>query len=235
MTERNSDAVTREARTLAIGPSHVAWDGQALTIDIDEVTAPLPSRIRGRVRVHPSAICARSFALDDDARHVWRPIAPRARVEVELSKPGLSWRGDGYFDANAGIEPLEDGFAAWDWSRAHLSRDTAVLYDGIRRDGSEFALALRIDRDGVAREVDSPPRATLPSTAWRVARATRRDAGAAAHVRRTFEDSPFYARSALTTHLYGEAVEAIHESLSLDRFRSPIVRAMLPFRMPRRF
>jgi carotenoid 1,2-hydratase len=32
----------------------------------------------------------------------------------------------------------------------------------------------------------------------------------------------------------GELREGVHESLDLDRFRSPVVQAMLPFRMPRR-
>jgi carotenoid 1,2-hydratase len=40
-------------------------------------------------------------------------------------------------------------------------------------------------------------------------------------------------RSVIDTHLMGESVTAIHESLSLDRFRAPWVLMMLPFRMPR--
>jgi carotenoid 1,2-hydratase len=50
----------------------------------------------------------------------------------------------------------------------------------------------------------------------------------------TLVDAPFYARSIIDTTLYGEPVEAVHESLLLNRFRSPVVQAMLPFRMPRR-
>jgi carotenoid 1,2-hydratase len=37
----------------------------------------------------------------------------------------------------------------------------------------------------------------------------------------------------LDTRLLGQDATAMHESLSLDRFRSPIVQMMLPFRMPR--
>jgi carotenoid 1,2-hydratase len=51
---------------------------------------------------------------------------------------------------------------------------------------------------------------------------------------RTFEDTPFYARSLLAATLDGETVQPVHESLSLRRFRNPLVRLMLPFRMPRR-
>ena len=45
----------------------------------------------------------------------------------------------------------------------------------------------------------------------------------------TLEDTPFYARSVLVN---GSDL-TMHESLSLDRFRSPWVQVMLPFRMPR--
>jgi carotenoid 1,2-hydratase len=38
----------------------------------------------------------------------------------------------------------------------------------------------------------------------------------------------------LSQRLLGEDVIAVHESLSLDRFRSRWVQALLPFRMPRR-
>jgi carotenoid 1,2-hydratase len=47
------------------------------------------------------------------------------------------------------------------------------------------------------------------------------------------ESAPFYARTLISTHLLGQQGLAIHESLSLDRFRSGLVQAMLPFRMPR--
>ena len=234
MTERGSEALTRDATMLRLGPSQLRWDGDALVIDIDEITAPLPSRLRGQVRVYPEALVEQSFALDPQARHHWRPIAPRSRIEVALDRPGLRWTGTGYLDSNHGSEPLEDGFVNWDWSRAHLQHETAVLYDGARRDGSNFSLALRIAHDGTVSEVAAPPVSLLPTSAWRIARATRTDAGFTARVVRTWEDSPFYVRSALRTRLFDESCNAVHESLSLDRFRSPVVRLMLPFRMPRR-
>jgi carotenoid 1,2-hydratase len=53
------------------------------------------------------------------------------------------------------------------------------------------------------------------------------------HVVRTLTDAPFYARSLVRTRWLGEAVTAMHESLSLQRFDSAWVQAMLPFRMPR--
>ncbi len=233
MTERGRGALQRDATTLTIGPSALAWDGTALTIRIDEVTVPFPSRLRGVVRLIPTAVTDREFTLDAAGRHRWWPIAPCARVEAELERPALSWSGAGYLDSNAGDEPLERGFTTWDWSRASLRNGTAVLYDARRRSGEALSLALRCDPSGTVEEFTPPPVASLPTTFWRVARGTRVDAGQTATVRETLEDAPFYARSLLDTHLLGERVAAVHESLSCDRFDSRVVQAMLPFRMPR--
>jgi len=63
-------------------------------------------------------------------------------------------------------------------------------------------------------------------------RTTRTDGGDA-RVVRTLEDTPFYARSELQTSLGGRRMVALHESLSLERFKSPMVQAMLPFRIRR--
>jgi carotenoid 1,2-hydratase len=50
---------------------------------------------------------------------------------------------------------------------------------------------------------------------------------------KTLESAPFYARSLISTRMQGQRAFAVHESLSLGRFRSAWVQAMLPFRMPR--
>jgi carotenoid 1,2-hydratase len=49
----------------------------------------------------------------------------------------------------------------------------------------------------------------------------------------TLEDAPFYARSLIGHRVDGEDAISMHESLDLDRFANPVVKAMLPFRMPR--
>ena len=70
--------------------------------------------------------------------------------------------------------------------------------------------------------VDPPPTAKLRQTGWRVGRSIRSED--AAHLVRTLEDAPFYARSLVAAKLLGEPVMLMHESLSLDRFRMPVVR-----------
>lgn len=234
LTERGRNALQRDAGSLTIGPSALTWDGQALTIRIDEVTVPLPSRIRGTVRLYPTALTRHRDDLDDAGRHRWWPIAPCARIEVELERPARRWSGAGYLDTNGGDEPMERAFTTWDWARASLRDGTAILYDVRRRDGDRMALALRCDRSGAVEPFPVPPATPLPPTLWRVARGTRADAGHPATVQETLEDAPFYSRSIVRQHLLGEPVTAMHESLSLDRFARPVVQLMLPFRMPRR-
>jgi carotenoid 1,2-hydratase len=185
------------------------------------------------VRVIPSALTGIELALDPRGRHLWRPIAPCARVEVELERPALRWSGEGYLDSNHGDEPLEDAFAFWDWSRASIKNGTSVLYCATPREADEVSFALRFDRFGGVVEFDSPPRVSLPETQWRLTRHSAADNGDVRIVS-TLEDAPFYARSLLSTRLQGREAMAIHETLSLDRFRTAWVRALLPFRMPRR-
>jgi carotenoid 1,2-hydratase len=236
MTERGRNAVRRDARSLAIGPSALAWEGDALVVRVDEVTAPIPLRLRGTIRVHPLMATGHAEELDGPGRHRWWPISPLARVEVALERPALAWSGTGYLDANAGEESLENGFVDWDWSRAPVGREAAILYDVRRRDGSERSLALRFRGDGTVERLGPRPRVALPRTRWwRVPRQTLSEEGQpAARVLRTLEDTPFYARSVIETQLLGRTLPMMHESLALDRFRANWVRAMLPFRMPRR-
>ncbi len=233
MTERGSAAVCRTATELAIGPSALRWDGDSLRIDIAERTLPFGRRLRGTVRVRPEALTGRSYALDVECRHRWSPLAPRANVEVALEQPALRWSGPGYLDSNGGEVPLEDSFSHWSWSRTTLGDGSAVLYDVTQHAHPGAMLALHIDRHGAVRDLPPPPRHALPRTAlWRVARDTRAAPGAA-HVTRTLEDTPFYARSVIESQLLGQRVTAMHESLSLRRFRQPVVQSMLAFRMPR--
>jgi len=245
MTERGETALARSTNVLAIGPSRLDWDGQTLTATIDEMTFPWPSRLRGTIRMHTEAIAQRVVPLDTAGRHRWHPIAPRARVEVHFDEPGPRWSGTAYLDSNTGDEPLEDAFDGWHWSRAWFAArgrghrsggDSIVLYETTRRDGSKGAFAIHFDAAGRDHDVALPPSVTLPITGWRIARSTRSDAShpAAVRVLRTLEDSPFYARSLLATQWNSMTVTAMHESLSLARFRAPWVRALLPFRMPRR-
>ncbi|HJQ59350.1 MAG TPA: hypothetical protein VJ890_20760 [Vineibacter sp.] len=233
MTERRQSSLHRSADVLAIGPSCLSWNGDSLHISISETAVPVPSSLRGAVRVFPAAIANHTVVLKSEGRHVWRPIAPTARVEVVLQSPALDWSGTGYVDTNHGDAPLETAFSDWSWSRAAMGGEAAVLYDVRLRHGAPVSLALRFDRHGRAHDFAPPPLVRLPTTKWQVPRSTRADDGHVAKVLRTLEDAPFYARTAISTRLLGMPTVAVHESLSLNRFSREWVQMLLPFRMPR--
>ena len=201
MTERGRARLSRSADTLAIGPSHLRWDGDTLVIDIAEVGAPIPRPIRGVVRVTPEVLTGQSFQIDSNARHHWWPIAPAARVEVAFRNPALDWSGPGYLDSNGGSEPLEAGFRDWDWSRMRLADGSAaVLYDVLRRDDSRLRLGLRCDHQGRIERFEPAARTTLPRTRWwRIPRAIQSEDPTATRVLETLEDTPFYARSTIVS------------------------------------
>lgn len=233
MTERGRAHVQRDEHILAIGPSSLGWHGDSLELNIDEICAPLPRRLRGKIRLTPTGLTERAFPLDAAGRHVWQPVAPRARLDVRFDEPNMNWSGTGYFDSNHGCEPLEAGFQDWSWSRLHRRDDSLVLYDTHARDGNHSTLALRFERDGRMKEMPPLPHTAIPKTGWRMARPSRADLNHPISVRRTLEDTPFYSRSLIEGSFYGEHAAGIHESLCLDRFASPFVKAALPFRMPR--
>ena len=247
MTERGCTSMQRDHQRLAIGPSQLVWKGDHLEIGLNEVSVPIPRRVRGTVRVYPSALTNYSANLDDQGKHRWGPIGPCARVEVDLQKPGLKWHGHGYLDSNEGDEPVTVPFKTWDWSRARMADgSTVVIYDVTQTNGVQTVLAERFRRDG-SHESFTPAseREQLPNTLWRVNRGMRSGEtdieGTAANrpatptrILDTLEDTPFYARSLLQTTLMGERVVAMHETLEPQRLRSLGVRMMLPWRMPRR-
>ncbi len=234
MTERGRHSVQRDATQFTIGPSQLRWNGDCLEIDIREFGMPLPFPVRGRVRVYPQQLSNFSTALDADGLHRWGPIAPCARVEVEMSQPSLSWQGHAYLDSNEGDEPIERSFREWDWSRATLADgSTAVIYDVQPAVGADRLIAQRFFPDGRIEAFDAPPRQALPLTGWRIARRMRSDEGVPARTIDRLEDTPFYSRSVLASSLFGESVISVHETLNVPRFTSAIVQRMLPFRMPR--
>jgi carotenoid 1,2-hydratase len=233
MTERGHQSLRRSASVLSIGPSHMRWTGNALEMQVDEICAPVPRRVRGKIRLFPDALGDRSFMLDSKGRHRWTPYAPCSRVEVVLSHPDLRWSGNGYFDANFGTAPLEADFQEWTWSRASGPHGTTVLYDVTERDASHHSLALRFSDAGRVESIEPPARVELPKSKWGVARHTRADPGCAPRIIQTLEDAPFYNRTLLDASVSGAQVPAIHESLDLNRFNSRWVQCLLPFRMPR--
>lgn len=233
MTERDHSTLHRSADELTIGPSRLRRDGHRLIYELRERGMPLPRAVWGRVTVEPLAMNEQQFALDPDQRHHWWPVAPVARITVEMDSPSLRWSGHAYFDSNRGDEPLEQGFREWQWCRCTLPDGCGIFYDALCHDGSRQQLALRAGRNGHLSSQPPPATGALARTGWRIDRRVPDEAGTA-RLLATWEDTPFYARSLIDTTLFGHRTTGVHESLDMKRFTHPLVQWMLPFRMPRR-
>ena len=238
-------ALTQSPEQLTIGTSTIRWvePERLLEVEIDEPRTrffgrPGP-RVRGRLRLRPAAVFSPRIELDnwrDEPRHRWYPIAPRARIELELDEPALRFSGSGYHDVNEGDEPLERGFHSWTWARSELGSGSMIAYDVIEPGGSAHARAWRFDPSGEQPRITTfdehslGPRLGLGPTLWGVGRSMRAPAGAT-RLAHTLEDTPFYTRSVVATEYEGEPVTAVHESVDLRRYDSWWVQFLLTYKI----
>lgn len=235
MTDRGQSALRQTPSRLQVGPSMMRWDNDTLIIDIDEVSSPpLINRIRGQIRVTPSAITDVELALTDDGAHIWRPFGPKSHIDVDIDRPGWQWQGEGYFDANFGTRALEEDFSYWTWGRYPHRGGATCFYDATRLDGTQLAAAFHFDADGTASTIPLPQKTRMKRSLWAVRRETRTDPGFQPRQVQNMLDAPFYSRSAVETQLDGERTIGVHEALDLTRFRSPLLKPMLAVRVPRR-
>lgn len=234
MTDRGQSALQISDTRLDIGPSSISWQNDHLRIDVNEISTPHGQRIKGVVKIIPSAITTVELALSDDGAHIWRPFAPIARIEVDLGRTGWSWSGHGYFDANFGTRALEKDFTYWTWGRFPTAQGATCFYDATRADGSDLSAAIAFDPSGAVQVIDAPPKAEFARPFWQVRRETRADAGFAPHQVKPMLDAPFYNRSMVKTRLNGQEVTGVHEALDLARFRKNWLMPLLAFRVPRR-
>jgi len=220
-------AMTRTA--IEIGTSAMTCEGDRVVVHINERTTPARRALRGRITFDPVVRTSFAHELDDDGAHLWWPVAPRGRFVVDLDAPRMRFSGFGYHDANAGDVPLESTFTSWCWSRAHLQGDrTLVAYDARDRQARVMRRAWIVSSRGELEPTSIATRGVRATRWFRMPREVRADR---AHAIRTLEDTPFYARSLLELDVLGEKTTAMHESLSLARFRSRLVRRMLRYRM----
>lgn len=230
LTERGRGAVSRSADHLAIGGSEMRWQGEQLVVRVEERSAPWGSPVRGTARLTPLAASDLVVDLDPCGMHSWSPRVPLARIEVDFEEPRVRFTGSGYLDLNRGAGPLEEAFGTWSWSRVSDAGRTAISYDVTMRDGTTRVCAFGMERGGALVATGADARIALPSTRFGLQRSGRWEAGPM-RVVRTLEDGPFYARSVVATTLGGRRALGMHETVSLDRFRSPWVRFLVPFRM----
>ncbi|MEM7722646.1 MAG: carotenoid 1,2-hydratase [Pseudomonadota bacterium] len=234
MTDRGEDALGLSRDRIQIGPSAMVWRGDELVIEIDELSTPHAQKLVGEVVVKPVALTSVEMPLTEDGAHIWRPFAPKADIQVTLNRPGWTWTGHGYFDANFGTRALEADFSYWTWGRCPLADGAACFYDAKRRDGSELAAAIGFCENGQPRAIEMPAKAKMRRPGWMVRRETRADAGYRPRQVKAMLDAPFYNRCAVQTQINGEETVGVFEALDLDRFRGPWLMPMLAVRVPRR-
>ncbi|MFB2552388.1 carotenoid 1,2-hydratase [Ensifer soli] len=247
MTERGAAALDIADDAIGIGQSRMAVEADGtLSIRFDETALPwpgqrlLPRRIAGTITLAPEAAGGPAVALDGAGDHLWAPRMPAGRATVVCDLlPGGGWQGHGYHDWNMGRRPLEQDFSGWDWARGRVAEtgETLILYDARLADGTRRAFGLRqpAGMAATAPEVFAlPPRQSLPRGFWGVPVSVACDPGTQPGLRRRLEDTPFYTRALVDVRLAGRSVRLMHETLDCRRLAHPLVRLMLPFRMPRR-
>lgn len=233
MTEWPAEHISASETELVFGASALRWTDGRLEVTVDERSAPWGGRMRGRITVHPETVFDAPVQLDAEGRHFWYPLAPTARLEVDLEAPRARFSASGYHDANAGTEGLEAGFQRWSWARLQHPQGTAIVYDAIRDDGSGHCHAGLYGYDGSISELDLAPPTELPNTGWGVSRWLRAPCGFSAQIARTWENTPFYARSLLRVQDDASGRFGVHETVDLQRFPKRWVQTLLPFRIRR--
>ncbi|HJL14986.1 MAG TPA: carotenoid 1,2-hydratase [Sandaracinaceae bacterium LLY-WYZ-13_1] len=235
--ERAIEPALREPSRLRIGRSAVGWEEGRLVFALDERTTPAPRYnpfrrpVRGRVVVHPEHFTGLELAIDAHGEHRWFPMAPLARIEVELSEPAVRFTGHGYLDANLGAVALDRAFETWSWSRARVGDEAYLTYDVRCADGARRTHAFGVSARRGTEPLERTWRAPLERSFWRIPRDARVDAGEPARIVRSLEDGPFYTRALISTRLAGRPVVAVHETLAAHRLRRRWVRFCTSYKM----
>lgn len=234
LDERPIGARAREENSVSIGRSQLGWEGDRLVATLDESTTPLTpiSRpIRGKIVLHPEVQTGLSLQIDQHGQHRWWPVAPLARIEVDLPQPGVRFSGHGYYDANAGAVPVESTFDRWSWSRARAADGAIMTYDVADTTGAARTLAFRVSSRGEVEDIGPVWSTSLRPTLWGLSRTACVDFGERGTVARSLEDGPFYSRALIETRLDGQRVQAMHESLAAHRLRQRWVQSLVKYRM----
>ncbi|WP_244564124.1 carotenoid 1,2-hydratase [Rhizobium sp. RU36D] len=243
MTERGEASLSRTTDSLTIGRSSMELRDGKLLIRFDETALPWPGQrlwpkaFAGAIEITPKATCEDLCPLDRAGHHCWSPRIPTASAVITSDAlPGGGWHGPAYHDMNYGDRPIEQDFVSWDWARGSGERDdaTVILYDAVMQTGERRRLALRTSGKGELTEFSMPERQALPGAFWGVKSGIACDPQHKPRLIQPLEDTPFYTRSLVDTVVSGQALTMVHETLDCRRLANPLVRLMLPFRMPRR-
>ena len=85
MTERGESTVTQTESLFKIGPSSLKWENNRLLVELNELTTPHLSKLKGRVVIEPHFITNIEVPLMNDGSNIWRPFSPMSKIYVELN------------------------------------------------------------------------------------------------------------------------------------------------------
>ena len=233
-TEFVREATHHGSDQLAIGENTFSLDGDGVTLRFSTRSPLIGAKLRGTVKLEPSALFDVTHGLDGAKKHAWFPMAPISRATVTLEEPKLSFSGEAYFDGNRGCEPLGAGFDRWHWMRGPAAdkKGSSIIYDAKDRGGNwtRFSRVFRPDGQSEVIALDNDQR--LPRSRWLLERTTRVASDERAWLDRTLESAPFYARSVVSIR-DGKDRErlAMHEVMDVSRFRRRLIQAAFYLRM----
>ena len=208
---------------LKIGRSCARWDGDSVTFEVDERTAPWGRPLRASLELHAETPAGDEVQLLKGQPHHWQPLMPRAAARLHVPTHGVELSGRGYHDTNHGAEALGGGVPGWQWMRAHAEADTQVLYR--LPDGEQLKVVA--SSGGVVHERQPGTALRQGRSAWGLDVPDELETGRGKVARgKLLDSSPFYARFASA----GGEVDVLGEAADFRRFHSPFIRWMAHFR-----
>lgn len=116
-----------------IGKTSLSYDAnRGFLIKLDAL-ALWGRRVSGELVFKPDFFPSINWP-DSNSEHLWNCVAPRCKVNGELTITGLIktrkilFRGLGYHDHNYGSHPMHYDMKRWHWGRLHTKELTAIYY-----------------------------------------------------------------------------------------------------------
>ncbi len=219
-------ATQLNANNLSIGQSSWRIDGNRVTIEIVDRTAPWGKPARAEIVLDPLVTSDLSVALSADEAHHWTPRMPRARGHIRIPSINVDVEGLAYHDGNHGREQLGPKLPGWRWTRIHHKDRTEVFYEP-----QDFhAWSLTTANGSIALRRQSASAISLKRSGWGLrvpSNLIEITSEPTLQAPRLLESSPFYAR--LEAH--GAAgTHAMTEVANFRRFHRAPFRWMAHFR-----
>ncbi len=239
---------TDEPFGVTIAENHLSRDPGGYDLRVETPDVKGQNTIRSTLRFTPASgtIPLERELGSPESPHVWILAAADCRVEgrIDFGSQGLTFRGRGYHDHNAGSEEISLAMKRWVWGRVHHGAYTEVYYGAEPHAGkaSHVWITCREGRPESIREV--PPfeeSADLRRNVFgiRHGRSVKVSDGQHALLdgrTQCVDDGPFYRR--WHTQMDGGedapyTAAGISELLETRNLNRPLFNWMIPYRLKR--